>query len=149
MLSAFHGEQFEALKSSGSQIVHVKAAIECARDRRAIPPLQEPLRSLCFEGASFISTGIKGEHKERLRAYTLGLGGTWCDSLHPPPTYVLADSTNTEKYQWAVGANVPVLKDDYVRACWERARQLAPEEYRCVCQEHALLPFPYGHLAPN
>ncbi|XP_052783729.1 protein ECT2-like isoform X2 [Mya arenaria] len=134
VLTDFKGEAFENLRKADVRIVGPPVIIICAKEKQAIPYNSRPQYCCSMTGLKVCFTGFKEKgdlsHYVDLVHY---MGGNVRRDFKSTITHLVANSTDGEKYEYAVGLDKPIMSPDWLNRVWtERDKVDFRADDQCV-----------------
>lgn len=104
--------------------------LDSIRRGKPLPMSDYPLYSRVLEGVCVSSTGFTAQKKAQVEAIVRFMGGTFSLELTSLTHYLVASEVGSEKYFVACKRSIPVVRSDWLLACWKECAFVAPSVRR-------------------
>ncbi|XP_037075712.1 protein ECT2-like isoform X2 [Pollicipes pollicipes] len=125
LVKEFDGELFTHLVDSDGIVLGRPALLDIVARGIPMPNLSRPLFSAAMKDVTMCFTGFRMRQQlKRLVDLVHHLGGSVRREVGPNITHVVANACSGDKYRYAVTFGLPVLRDSWIEAVWERREEL-------------------------
>uniref|UniRef100_UPI00358E3946 protein ECT2-like isoform X1 n=1 Tax=Myxine glutinosa TaxID=7769 RepID=UPI00358E3946 len=143
IVKEFEGESYEQLVQRHCRILGPPIVSQCARLQQPLPFTSRPLYCTAMFGVVLCFTGFRSK-EELVLLITLvhHMGGSIRKDFTAKVTHLVAKGTEGGKYKVAVSLGTPIMREEWIRAAWERRNE---ENFAATDEEATfrMLPF-YG-----
>ena len=120
-MDPFAGAAFTHLTSDSRfrcTVVGPRCLLACLRAGTPVPEMPYPLYTAAMRGLNVSFTGLQPAVKKELRVLVERMSGVYSNNFHDGVTHLVAGSVGSEKYNVAVGKEIPVMTEAWVREVW-------------------------------
>lgn len=107
--------------------------MDSIRRGKPLPISKYPIYSRVLEGLCISSTGFSAPKKHQVEAIVQYMGGNFLLELTSMTHYLVASEVGSEKYFVACKRSIPVVRADWLLACWKDCALVSPHVRVHVC----------------
>ncbi|XP_033759920.1 protein ECT2-like isoform X1 [Pecten maximus] len=142
ILNVFEGEVYHKLLKAEARIIGPPIVFQCAKNKCPIPFHSRPLYCTAMQGVITCFTGFnRREELAPLADLLHHMGGSVRKEITTKVTHLVANSTEGEKYRFAVSFGTPIMSSDWLYRVWEERNNLGVKGTDTKLMVHRVPPF--------
>jgi len=126
VMDPFSGPGFNHVTSSSKfkcTVVGPRCLLACLASNTPVPELPYPMFTAAMKGMIITVSGIEKAEKEKIKSMVEKMAGIYSNAFHDGVTHLVAAKANSQKYEVAVGKEIPCMVPGWVEEVWRVSQE--------------------------
>ena len=97
----------------------VRCLLACLASNTPVPELHYPMYTAAMKGMIVTTSGLEKVEKEKFKQLVERMAGIYSNAFHDGVTHLVAATARSQKYEVAVGKEIPCMLPRWVTEVWK------------------------------